>query len=176
MEVGDFFQIPEGPPYFELIHGELFMSPSPGRRHQEIATNLIGILWSFLKQKPVGKLISAPSDVVLSPELVLEPDLYFVSKDRLDILSERGVDGAPDLVVEILSPSTATLDLGDKKLAYAHAGVKEMWILCPQREMLSIYDFSRSREDAVVTHTGDATATTPLLPGLVISLPEVFSV
>jgi len=175
MEAGEFFQLPEGPPYFELINGELFMSPSPGRRHQEIATNLTGILWSYLKANPIGKVFSAPSDVLLSPELVLEPDLYFVSKNRLDILSDRGVDGAPDLVVEILSPSTASLDRGAKKEAYAQAGVKEMWVICPEREVLFFYDFSQEIENPVATIPADGTLSSNLISGLELPLKDVFA-
>src|SRR5439155_5763685 len=111
MTASEYKQLPEGPPHFQLVDGELYMSPSPNFFHQEILGNLFALLHSFVRRHRLGKVIAAPSDVELTARDVYQPDIYFISNDRLEIVTEQGVEGAPDLVVEILSPGTARLDL-----------------------------------------------------------------
>src|SRR5262245_5311898 len=107
LTVHDYRELPEGPPCYQLIEGDLIMSPSANRFHQDILLNLGVIFREYLKENRIGKVYVAPSDVCLTDLNVYQPDLYFVSNDRLSILSEQGAEAAPDLIVEILSPKTA---------------------------------------------------------------------
>lgn len=174
MSATEFLRLPQGPPYFQLIEGELYMSPSPSRRHQQIIVALSSLIWTHLQQHPQGTVLVAPSDVHLGPDDVYEPDLYFVSRERASILADHGTNGAPDLVVEVLSPSIARLDLEAKRRAYAAAGVKELWIVSPERGTLQQFDFSRSADTPARSCAPGETLTTPILPGLGLSLVAVF--
>src|ERR1700761_1524574 len=119
MTASEFFSLPEGPPYFQLLGGDLYMARSPRRYHQKLIVRLVGILQAYLERHPIGEIYVAPSDVVFTPDTILNPDIYFVSHERAGILTEQGAEGAPDLVVEVLSPSTAKLDVGRKREVYA---------------------------------------------------------
>ncbi|MBX2819393.1 MAG: Uma2 family endonuclease, partial [Rhodothermaceae bacterium] len=123
----DYCQIPSDENRYEVIDGALFMSPSPVERHQRIFTHLIIRLGRFAEESGLGRLYGAPFDVILSDHNVVQPDLLFVSKERLSIITEKNVQGAPDLVVEILSPSTADYDRGVKRRFYAAHGSREFW-------------------------------------------------
>ncbi len=166
--------MPEGPPYFQLIEGDLYMSPSPNFFHQSIIGNLYHVLRSYLAKHPIGKAQIAPSDVELNDQNVFQPDLYYVANERRDILTRQGPVGAPDLVVEILSPRTLSLDLGAKRLVYARSGVKEMWALDPDDEKVEIFRFEQDVDRPTVTLKGKGSITSPLFPGLEIPLVQVF--
>ncbi len=174
MSAKEFSQLPEGPPYFQLIGGELFMSPSPRYRHQEIVGNIFSSIREHLRRSPVGKVVIAPSDVELSPDDVYEPDIYFVSKERLGILTEQGASGAPDLVVEVLSPGTAKLDLGPKREVYARAGVEEMWLVDERRSKIDLYLLQGTELKLVRTVVAGDTIETPLIPGFSLDVREIF--
>jgi Uma2 family endonuclease len=166
MTACEYFELPEGPPYFQLVHGELFMSPSPVIRHQKVLLKLARASGNFLDNQPLGEVIMAPSDVELGGGDVYQPDLYFVSHARLEILDKQGAKGAPDLVVEILSPSTAQLDRQMKREVYERAGVREIWFVDLWDEQVEIHRFPGSDGAPTVTtlRTGDR-LTTALLPG-----------
>ena len=174
MTTQQFFELPEGPPYFQLIDGDLYMSPSPRRYHQRISMLLGSELHAFIEDHELGELYAAPSDVVLNNHTVLEPDLYFVSRERAHILSEQGTLGAPDLVVEILSPSTARLDVGVKRRLYAESGVREMWVVVPETRTLEVYRFAENAAEPVAALGLEDTLHSPVLPGLALPIREIF--
>jgi Uma2 family endonuclease len=176
MGAREYFTLPEGPPWFELVGGELIMSPSPGRFHQEIVGNIHLVLASHVRATKAGWVLLSPSDVELSEEDVYEPDIYFVRRERAAILNDRGARGAPDLVVEVLSPYTARLDLNDKRLAYARAGVAEMWIVQPDTQAIQVWRFDKSVDRPIeeLAARDFSILTSPLFPGLEISLEQVF--
>jgi Uma2 family endonuclease len=174
MSAPEFRQLPEGPPYFQLIKGELFMSPSPRWRHQQIVLNIASAIREHLRKHRVGKVTIAPSDVELSPDDVYEPDIYFVSKARVGIFTEQGASGAPDLVIEVLSPSTARLDRGPKREGYAAAGVRELWFVEPRQRKIEIYTLQGSELALVRTAGIGDTIETPLIPELTLDVREIF--
>ncbi len=134
----DYLKLPEGAPY-QLVKGELVMSPSPSPSHQEFL-KLLGVrLVNFAEGRGLGKVYFAPIDIYLSDIDVYQPDIVFISKDRLHIIGEKRIEGVPDLVVEILSPATAYYDLRVKKDRYAVAGVKEYWIVDPIEKVIEVY-------------------------------------
>lgn len=175
MTAAEFAKLPQGPPYYQLINGDLYMSPSPRRKHQRLIIKLASKIHLFLEDHPLGEVYIAPSDVAINNDNVFNPDIYFVSNARRDQLTEQGCNGAPDLVVEVLSKSTAKLDLGPKREVYAEAGVIEMWIVSPKAQTIDVW---RPQEDAtkpVQKLTVKDSLTSSVLPGLTIDLAAVFA-
>ena len=170
----DYRDLPEGPPHFQLVEGKLFMTPSPEFYHQSVALNLASLIRHFLRTHPLGKVNIAPSDVQFDFVNVHQPDVYFISNERLNILTKQGPVGAPDLVVEVLSRSTAKLDKGPKLRVYARTGVKELWLVDKEKKEVAVYRFAEAISEPVATVRGRQKLTTPLLPGLKLALAEVF--
>ncbi|MBI5800534.1 MAG: Uma2 family endonuclease [Verrucomicrobia bacterium] len=170
----DYQEMPEGPPHFQLVEGKLYMTPSPEFYHQSVALNIASLIRYFLREHPLGKVAIAPSDVQLDFVNVHQPDVYFVSNARLKIISKQGPVGAPDLVVEVLSRSTARLDKGPKLRVYARSGVKELWLVDKEKKEVVVYRFAEDIQEPVATLRGKQKLTTTLLPGLKLSLSEVF--
>ena len=150
------------------------MSPSPRFWHQEIVGNIFWKIRAHLQKERVGKIVIAPSDVELTADDVYEPDIYFVSKERLSILTEQGATGAPDLVIEVLSPSTARLDIGPKREVYAAAGVKEMWLVSPQHRKIDIYLLRDTQLALTRSAVEGESVATALIPGLTRDVREIF--
>lgn len=116
---------------YEVIGGQLLLMPAPRLRHQEVALELAVRLRGFVKEREVGKVYVSPIDVVLSETDVVQPDVVFVAADRLGVLRDTHVRGAPDLLVEVLSPSGGHRDRVLKQNLYARSGVREYWIVDP---------------------------------------------
>ena len=173
LTVEDYRATPEGSRY-QLIEGDLIMAPAPNMFHQSIAWNLSQLLGGYLATRPVGRAFFAPCDVYLSEHDVVQPDVLFVANANLGILQDDGVHGAPDLVIEVLSPATAQLDKKSKRRIYARAGVKELWLVDPLLLQIQLYDFARDRAKPVRLIEEDESFTTALLPGLTISVAEIF--
>ncbi|MFQ5447438.1 MAG: Uma2 family endonuclease [Saprospiraceae bacterium] len=133
--------------WYELINGELVKKQSPTISHQVIAGNIYFQIRLFVEKKATGKVIAAPLDVVLDDGNAYQPDIIFVKKDRYHILDEKEevIIGAPDLVVEILSKSTALYDRGEKKDIYEKYGVREYWLVNPKSKAVEIYSFENER-------------------------------
>ena len=126
----DYRNLPEGAPY-QLIEGELILTPSPMPYHQEISRELGFRLLTFVKKNDLGHVFYAPLDVYFSERDVYQPDILFIEKDRRKIIGKTKIEGSPDIVMEILSPSTAYYDLRKKFRVYAKQGVREYWIVDP---------------------------------------------
>ncbi len=161
----------------EIIDGEHFVTPSPNTKHQAVSTNLAAILWTYLQEHPIGAVFAAPLDVVFSDFDVVEPDILYISRERAGVLTEKHVRGAPDLVVEILSPGTRKTDEATKRRLYERFDVTEYWVVDPELDAIKIYRrvkgaFARVAE--LGAEAGD-TLTTPLLPGFAVSLAAVFA-
>jgi Uma2 family endonuclease len=172
--VHDYMRMPQGPPYYQLIDGELHMSPSPSWRHQDIAGNIYATIKGFLRKNDIGRVFIAPLDVCLTEINVFQPDVLYFSHERGKILGERCVEGAPDLVIEILSESTAHLDKGHKRKVYARTGVKELWFVDPDLREIETFQLKTSGDTPVATYSGKDKFRSPLLPGLKFSCSEIF--
>jgi len=172
--VEDYRELPEGPPYYQLIEGRLLVSPSPNRYHQDVCQNLLVLLRNYLDRNPVGVVYQSPSDVYLTSYDAYQPDLYFVSNANAAILSPQGAAGAPDLVIEVLSPGTAHYDRDLKRKVYAQAGVKELWLVDPDAKQIQVLQLNPPSDKALVVHGASASFATDLLPGLVISAAQTF--
>lgn len=170
----DYLETPDDVRY-QLIEGELVREPAPTVPHQSIVMNLSNILWNFAKSHGSGRVLAAPTDVYLSETNVVQPDVLFVSSERTGIVTERCIHGAPDLVVEIASPSTAHLDRGIKRELYARHGVTEYWLVDPVTETVEVLRLTDGHFVIAGRYSRSDTLTTPTLPGLTVHLNEVFA-
>lgn len=169
----DYERLPEGAPY-QLIGGELVMTPSPSPYHQDILRTLGFKLVAFVEGKGLGKVYYAPIDVYFSETDTYQPDIVFISKGRLNIIGEKKIEGPPDLAIEILSPATAYYDLRIKKDTYEQSGVKEYWIVDPIQKTIEIFVNRNGRFEPVSAAKVEGEVESYLLNGLSIALREVF--
>lgn len=162
---------------YELIDGELLVNGAPGRRHQRVSSGLTLSLEAHLRATSQGEHYAAPFAVKLSERDIVQPDHLVVLAPHLDRITDRGVDGAPDLVVEILSESTARVDEVRKRRLFQRAGVTEYWIVDPDAESIRVYRLGEAGTYALgaeFTHDRGDTLETPLLPGLRLELAAIF--
>src|SRR3989304_3734733 len=169
----DYLQMPDDRNRRGNLRRGLYVGPAPPPLHQRAVVNLITLLQGYLAQHRGGKLYASPVDVVLSQVDVVQPDLVFVSNDRLHLVTEMSIQGAPDLVVEILSPSTARLGRGRKMDAYAQFGVREYWIADTDARTLEIYRLEG--QNLRLTSTSEATAlSSAVFPDLTFDLQSLW--
>ncbi|MGQ9570484.1 MAG: Uma2 family endonuclease [Thermodesulfovibrionales bacterium] len=169
----DYLKTPEGERY-ELIEGELLMTPSPVTKHQRISGKLEFELRKFVTENNLGEVFDAPYDVYFDEENVVQPDILFISKERLNIIGEKNIQGAPDLVIEIISENTAYRDLIQKKKLYAKFGVKEYWIVIPGEELAEVYILKDNTYVLHKTYNKNDTLGSPFLKNLRIELKDIF--
>lgn len=171
----DYRAVPEPGPRYQLIDGGMEMSPAPDRFHQDVSRNLVVMIACYLKNNPIGKVYDAPFDVYLNDVNVFQPDVIFVAKENAAILTEAGAEGAPDLVIEILSPKTARFDKGVKREVYARSGVKELWLIDPALKQVQVFNLRDDAETPRATYRNADNFESRLLPGLQIELGQVFA-
>ncbi len=169
----DYRHIPDDERY-ELLDGELVMSPSPKEIHQRIDMDLGRLIGNFVAENHLGRVYSAPFDVVLSEVDVVQPDLLFVSSERANIITPDNVRGAPDLVVEILSPSTAERDRTRKRALYARYGVPEYWLVDPDARTVTVLRLDDGAFAEVAHYGAGQTLTSPTLVGFTVNLDDIF--
>jgi len=177
----DFVNFPDDGKRHEIIDGEHYVTPSPNTKHQRVVRNLTLALGQYLRQHPVGEVFVGPFDVVFSDLDVVEPNLLYISRERAGILTDQHVRGAPDLVVEILSPGTRKTDEIIKRKLYERFGVTEYWVVDPELDTIKVYRrpdpphenrFVRVAEPSV--ENADSLSS-PLLPGFSVALAEIFA-
>ncbi len=159
---------------YELLDGELVMSPAPKEIHQRIDMDLGRLIGNFVAENHLGRVYSAPFDVVLSDVDVVQPDLLFVSNERAYIITPDNVQGPPDLVVEIISPSTAERDRTLKRARYAQHGVREYWLVDPDTRTVTVLLLGAAGFTVVARSGTDQTLTSPTLPGFTANLDDIF--
>jgi Uma2 family endonuclease len=159
---------------WELLDGELVMAPSPTTTHQEIAGNLFLLLTVFVGQMALGRVFIAPLDVVLSDTSVVQPDVLFISSQREHIIMEDNIQEAPDLVVEVLSPSTASRDWRTKLDLYAQHGVREYWVVDPDGQRVWVMAGTDGTLTELANYGRGDTLTSPTLTGFTANLDQVF--
>ena len=169
----DYAKLPEGAPY-QLIGGELVMTPSPVPYHQIISRRIAFELLKFVEERKLGEVIYAPTDVYLSETETYQPDIIFISKERLHIIGEKKIEAAPDLVIEILSESTAYYDLRHKKRVYEASGVKEYWIVDPMEKGIEVYENINGEFKVFSQAIEKGRVNSKLLQGFGVELEKVF--
>jgi len=166
--------LPEDRNRYELFDGELVMTPSPTHRHQAVVVRLTTAMENFVKKNALGEVFVAPLDILFDEHTVLQPDILFISRDRLGILGDEIVEGAPDLVVEVLSPSTFYNDLRRKMATYSQFGVEEYWIVDPEKQAIELYRLAGSKLELNRSVSSDDTLESPLLPGFRLLVKSIF--
>lgn len=157
----------------EIIDGNLLMAPSPDMWHQDWIGELYMILRNHARRHKLGKVLVAPFDVILDPANVVQPDLIFVAAANLGILQRRGIFGVPDLLIELVSPSSVRRDRYDKRELYARFGVKEYWIGDPANRSLEILSLKEGRYELHGAAEEKGRLTSLVLAGLEFDLTEV---
>jgi Uma2 family endonuclease len=170
----EFRQLPDDGKRYELIEGRVHLSPAPSTRHQFVSRNLHLSLGPFVEKNHLGEVIAAPVDVCLSGDTAVQPDLVFISSERLEMIQENFIAGAPDFVVEILSPSTAAHDRATKLNLYAEAGVPWVWLMDPLARMVEILKLQGNKYLVHSIFAGKQTLTSSLFPGWEMALDELF--
>jgi Uma2 family endonuclease len=167
----DYCLLPDDGRRHEIIDGEHYVNPSPNIQHQRISRRIAFAITAHVEPRNLGEVFYAPCDVVLSDFDVVEPDIIFVSAARRGIIKNANIKGAPDLVVEILSPSTRKYYQPVKLKLYDAIGIAEYWIVDPEREKVLIY--RRTSGGFVLAPTTDD-ITTPLIPGFSLPARAIF--
>ena len=173
----DYLYFPEDGRRHELIDVEHYVTAAPNIKHQTTVSRLHLSLGGFVRMGRLGEVWPAPMDVVLSESDVVQPDLLFVSKAHLHLAAGgANIQGAPDLVVEVLSPKTRRTDAITKRHLYEKYGVLEYWMGDPELETVEIYRLTGDayRREVELSTEQEDVLTTPLLPGLEIALAEIF--
>jgi len=170
----DFLELPDDANRYELLDGALVMTPPPSVRHQIVLGNLYRVLDAHVRNAGLGTVLFAPLAVRLDETTIAEPDLVYVASDRAHLIGEQAINGAPDLLVEILSPSTAKRDRTIKCQLYARLGVEHYWLVDPKAERLETFERSGESYQPVSALEGDRTVDPPRFPGLRIELSSLW--
>jgi Uma2 family endonuclease len=169
----DYVLLPEDRRY-EVIDGELYLTPAPTPYHQIVKGRIERLLQDHVERGSLGMVLDAPCDVVLSRFDVLQPDIFFISSGRLEMIGEKYISDAPDLVVEVLSPGTRKRDRVLKSKRYSRFGVREMWIADPDKKTIEVFVSAGGSFRREALYGRDDVLRSPLLPGLEIPLAGVF--
>ena len=137
----DYLRLPDDGRRYEVLRGVLYVSAAPNPLHQIVLRNFVRLLLLFLEEKPVGELLFAPVDLILPADLAtpVQPDLFFITAERSWIVTDRTIEGSPDLILEVLSPWTRNLDRKYKFSTYAEAGVREYWLADPLAQTVEVF-------------------------------------
>jgi Uma2 family endonuclease len=166
--------LPDDGRRYEILDGELEASPAPAPRHQGVLRNLLFVLHGHVQERGLGSVYCAPIDVILAPDSIVQPDLVFVTAGRESIVTERAIEGPPDLAVEILSPWSDRRDRVAKAGFYARYGIRHYWIADPVARTLEVYEVEGAEYRLVATHGGAACVRTTVFPDLEIDLGRVW--
>lgn len=170
----EYAELPADGKRYQILDGDLDVTPAPTLFHQVVSQRLEDLLLDYIHQRDLGFLLDAPVDVLLDHHTIVQPDLVFVSTSRRHILTEKNIQGAPDLLVEILSPASLRTDRVVKASLYARFAVPSYWIVDPEARSVEAYALS----DAGYTLTHQPTAPEAfrpaIFPDLVIPLEDVF--
>jgi Uma2 family endonuclease len=170
----DYAALPDDGRRYELHEGELSVTPSPGSSHQATLLGLAVLLHGHVNARGLGKVFVAPLDCILDNATVVQPDLVFVETARMAVISERGVEGAPTLAVEIISPSSTAIDRRTKLQLYARYAVPYYWIVDPPARTIEAYQLGQGAYRVAGTLSGTTAAALPPFPDLTLDPREIW--
>ncbi|NJN94879.1 MAG: Uma2 family endonuclease [Anaerolineales bacterium] len=172
----DWLNFPDDGWKYEIIDGVLQMSPPPSVNHQRSSGGLFARMRLYAEDKNLGEVLEAPCGVRLPNQPVpVEPDIFFVKKERIGIIGNQYVEGVPDLVIEILSPSNASYDRETKFKLYQEAGVPEYWLVDYEAKTIEVFNLAQENYTLTGKYTGDDTAASTQLPGFKIVVGILFN-
>lgn len=158
----------------EIIDAELIMTPAPNTKHQKVSMTLIFKIRQFIEAKKEGVLFHAPTDVYFDEKNVFQPDLIYLRDQNSPIVGFKGIEGAPDLIIEIISPSNSYIDRYVKKAKYEQFGVKEYWIVDPGNKTLEVYSLVEGAYDLFLFLAEEGAVKSVVLSGLSFELKDIF--
>ena len=167
--------LPDDGRRYEVIDGILYLMPGPSPRHQGVSTRFTTYLAIHVEMAGLGRVFAAPLDVLLPHAQPVQPDIIVVLNHKLHLISERGIEGPPDLVVEIASPGTRTHDRGTKLAAYARGGVPEYWLAEPADQTIEVLALEDGAYRSLGVFTGAATLPSRILPDLPVRVEQFFA-
>ncbi|GJL48893.1 Uma2 family endonuclease [Candidatus Nitrospira salsa] len=173
----DYLSFPDDGKRHEIIDGERYVTPAPLTKHQRISGNLFAALHHHCQQTKAGIVFAAPTDVKLTEIDVVQPDLLFVAKSRVHLVTRENIQGAPDFIIEILSDSTRRRDERFKRTLYERHQVSEYWIVDPELESVKIYRLHEGRYHApheMTTESPQEKLSTPLLSEFTLKIQDIF--
>ena len=171
----DYLRLPDDGTRCEILEGERVMTPAPFTPHQRVAFSLVRLLGDFVVPRRLGVLRFAPCDVILADDIVVQPDILFIGKPRVEIVLKRGIFGPPDLVIEILSESDPKRDTVRKLAIYGRHGVPEYWIVDPDRARIEVFVLEGNALVRKAVHESGEVRSLVALPGFAALLDEIFS-
>ena len=160
--------------FIELWDGHLVRSPTPQFSHHSVVQRLEDALERYVERRKLGRVFHAPLDVVFSPTLALQPDIFFICRNRLNVVKDY-IYGPPDMVVEVVSPDRPLRDYKDKKEKYEAHGVREYWIVDPERKQIEIWSMKQDFYQLAGLYTGKQFAASVLLPGFKVRSDRLFA-
>ncbi len=169
----EYENIPEGAPY-QLIDGVIVMTPSPVPYHQKISRKIENLISEFVEKRNLGEVFDAPLDIQFSDQDILQPDIFFIAKEHASVIGEKRIEGPPGLIVEILSESTAYMDLRYKKNLYEKSGVQEYWIVDPFEKSVEVFILKDNAYRLDQRVTGGGSVRSLLLDGFSVELNNIF--
>ena len=170
----DYVDLPDDGRRYEILDGELEVSPAPAPRHQAVSLNLVWILHGHVQERGLGSVYYAPIDVILADTSIVQPDLVFIVAGRESIVSGRGIEGPPDLAVEILSPWSVRRDRVAKAALYARHGIRHYWIVDPDGRVIEVYEADAAEYRLVGRHERATKVRTAVFPDLELDLGHVW--
>ena len=172
----DYLAMPDDGKRYQLIDGELYMTPSPNRAHQRAVGNLHILLRERIEKTGLGEVYLAPFDVVFDQMNVVQPDLLVVGIERLAIITEANVRGVPDVAIEVLSPSNKRFDREKKLQLYRRVGVPELWYFDPADRTAEVFHAEAEGRCVLAAKlSGDEAIRSAVFPGQSLTLDEVFA-
>ena len=170
----DYAALPDDGHRYEIVNGVLIMAPAPGTDHQSIIVRFSHYMFVHVELTELGRVFSGPIDVELGQKNVYQPDLVIVLNAHLDRVAAKKIIGAPDLVVEVASPSTAAYDRLTKYEKYASAGIAEYWIVKPIRRSIEVLTLEQGEYRSLGIFSGEATLPSRIVPGLPVRVEQFF--
>lgn len=174
LDYDDFWSLPDDGNRYEIIDGKLYVTPAPAMRHQLVSTRLLRILDQHVTSNRIGHVFHAPTAVILGPYRQVQPDLLFISRERTKLVMSKEVDGAPDLAVEIVSPSSKKADRVVKPAAYADSGIPWYWIVDPDERTIEEYQLENGQYRLIRKWDEPDVFEPTLFPGLTLPLEGLF--
>jgi len=159
---------------YEVINGRLYEMPAPGFGHQKLVLKMAIIIKNFTDGRKLGEIVPSPFDVILSEDIVVQPDIVFISKENLKNIREGRLFSAPDLVVEIVSPTSYYRDRYEKFRIYEEAGIKEYWLVYPGEKTIEVWVLKEGKYELYSIASNEGKVKSKVLENFEVDLKEVF--
>ncbi len=160
---------------YEVINGRLYEMPAPHFEHQKVSGLIEFLLRGFVYKNKLGEIVDAPFDIILSETVVVQPDIVFISNDNLKNIKSGKLFGPPDLIVEVVSPSSYRRDRYEKFEIYEKAGIKEYWLVYPGEKAIEVWVLKEGKYELYGIASGKGKVKSKVLKGFEVDLKEVFN-